>query len=158
MRIGHGYDAHRFASGRPLILGGVRVPYELGLEAHSDGDVLIHALCDALLGALGEGDIGKLFPDSDAAYAGVDSRLLLREVIRKMKDAGYQVSNVDTTLVAQAPKLAAHIPEMRKNLAEDLEVSVASINVKATTTERMGFTGRAEGIACHAVCLLSRRG
>ena len=154
MRIGHGYDAHRFAPDRPLVLGGVNVPHELGLAAHSDGDVVIHAVCDALLGAIGAGDIGKHFPDSSDAYAGIDSRLLLREVAEKVHSAGYRLGNLDVTVIAQAPRLAAHVPDMRENLAGDLRASTADVNVKATTTERMGFTGRAEGIACHAICLL----
>ena len=154
MRIGQGYDAHRFEAGRRLVLGGVEIEYELGLKAHSDGDVLIHALCDALLGAAGLGDIGRHFPDSDARYAGVDSRLLLRSVVERLHQAGYQVSNVDLTAVAQKPKLAPHIETMRQRLAEDLRVEPQQVNVKATTTEGMGFTGRGEGIAAYAVALL----
>ena len=154
MRIGHGYDAHRFGPGRPLVLGGVTVPHPLGLVAHSDGDVLVHALCDALLGAAGLGDIGRHFPDSSADYAGIDSRVLLRRVVALLHREGLRVGNVDATVVAQAPRLASHVPTMRANLAADLQVEPARVNVKATTTEGMGFTGRAEGIAAHAVALL----
>ena len=154
MRIGHGFDAHRFAAGRPLVLGGVTIPHDLGLAAHSDGDVLIHAVCDAILGALGAGDIGRHFPDSAEAYAGIDSRVLLREVEKKMRAAGYRLGNLDVTVIAQAPKLSPHIAAMRDHLAADLDAASSDVNVKATTTEGMGFTGRAEGIACHAVCLL----
>ena len=154
MRIGHGFDAHRFAAGRPLVLGGVTIPHDLGLAAHSDGDVLIHAVCDAILGALGAGDIGRHFPDSAEAYAGIDSRVLLREVEKKMRAAGYRLGNLDVTVIAQAPKLSPHIAAMRDHLAADLDAASSDVNVKATTTEGMGFTGRAEGIACHAICLL----
>ncbi len=154
LRIGHGYDAHKFTSGRPLVLGGVNVPHDQGLAAHSDGDVVIHALCDALLGAAGLGDIGRHFPDSSKDYQNIDSRLLLRQVIVLLEEHGWRVANVDVTVVAQVPKLAAHIPNMRKILATDLQVDAAQVNVKATTTEGMGFTGRAEGIATHAVALL----
>lgn len=156
IRIGQGLDAHRFAANRPLILGGVSIDYELGMEAHSDGDVALHALIDALLGAAGMGDIGGLFPDTDAQYAGADSRELLREVIRRLHEAGYRVGNCDLTLVAQRPKLAAYIPEMRANIASDLQIDSDLVNVKATTTERMGFTGREEGIAAFSVCLLEK--
>ena len=154
MRIGHGYDAHRFAPERRLILGGVAIPYELGMAAHSDGDVAIHALCDAILGALALGDIGRHFPDSDPNLAGIDSRKLLREVVKHMHEQGFRIANVDLTLVAQAPKLAPHIPDMRTCLADDLQCSVGQVNVKATTTEGMGFEGRKEGVAAHAVALL----
>lgn len=154
MRVGHGYDAHRFGPSRPLVLGGVTIPHPLGLAAHSDGDVLVHALCDALLGAAGLGDIGRHFPDSSAEYAGVDSRILLRRVVGLLKGQGLAAGNADVTVVAQAPKLAPHVPAMRANLAADLEVDPARVNVKATTTEGMGFTGRGEGIAAHAVVLL----
>jgi len=156
MRIGHGYDAHRFAEARPLIIGGVTIPFDKGLAAHSDGDVLIHAVCDAMLGAAALGDIGKLFPDSSEAYAGIDSRLLLREVVKKALAKGWQLGNLDVTLIAQAPRMAPHIERMRENLAEDLRTHVTRVSVKATTTEGMGFAGRQEGIACHAVCLLER--
>ena len=154
MRIGHGYDVHRFGAGQELVLGGVRIPYERGLEAHSDGDVLIHAVCDALLGALGQGDIGQHFPDTDPANAGIDSRLLLRRVVQLVRDAGWGLANMDATLILQAPRMAPHIAAMRENLAADLGVGVAQVNVKATTTEKLGFAGREEGIAAHAVVLL----
>lgn len=154
MRIGHGYDAHRFAPGRRLVLGGVEIPHESGMLAHSDGDVAIHALCDAILGALGLGDIGKHFPDTDPALTGVDSRYLLRHVVGLMRERGHVIGNVDLTIAAQAPKLAPHIPLMRERLAADLGCSPAEVNVKATTTEGMGFVGRREGIEAHAVALL----
>lgn len=154
MRIGHGYDAHRFAPNRPLVLGGVPVPHDQGLLAHSDGDVVIHALCDALLGAAGLGDIGRHFPDSSAEFAGIDSRILLRRVVALLVDRGLSFGNADITIVAQAPRLAPHIDAMRAVLAEDLRTETARMNVKATTTEGMGFAGRKEGIAVHAVVLL----
>jgi len=154
MRIGHGYDVHRFGAGQELVLGGVRIPHERGLEAHSDGDVLIHAVCDALLGALGQGDIGQHFPDTDPANADIDSRLLLRRVVQLARDAGWGLANMDATLILQAPRMAPHIAAMRENLAADLGVGVAQVNVKATTTEKLGFAGREEGIAAHAVVLL----
>ena len=157
MRIGQGYDAHRFAPGRPLVLGGVPVPYELGLAAHSDGDVLIHALCDALLGAAGLGDIGRHFPDSSADLKNIDSRILLRRVVELVSEAGFRVHNVDLTVVAQRPRLAIHIPAMRVCLGQDLELPSSRVNVKATTTEGMGFTGRGEGIAAYAVALLEEQ-
>jgi len=156
MRIGHGYDVHRFGPGGKLVLGGVEVPHDRGLEAHSDGDVLIHAVCDALLGATGQGDIGGHFPDTDPANAGIDSRVLLRRVMTLVQGSGWVLGNLDVTLVAQAPRMAPYIPRMRDNLAADLSVSPAQVNVKATTTERLGFTGREEGIAAHAVVLLQR--
>lgn len=155
MRIGHGYDAHRFAAGRPLIIGGATIPSDLGMEAHSDGDVLLHALCDALLGAAALGDIGRHFPDSSAEFAGIDSRVLLRRVVEQLHQRGYSVGNADLTIIAQQPKMAPHISAMREHIAADLQVALDRINVKATTTERMGFTGRAEGIAAHAVVLLN---
>lgn len=155
MRIGQGYDAHRFEPGKPLVLGGVPIDYDQGLQAHSDGDVLIHALCDALLGAAGLGDIGRHFPDSDPAFAGIDSLELLRQVIKKLHEQGWQVGNVDLTLVAQRPKLAPYIDTMSRVLAVDLQVKPQQVNVKATTTEGMGFTGRGEGIAAYAVALLT---
>ncbi|MES9972557.1 MAG: 2-C-methyl-D-erythritol 2,4-cyclodiphosphate synthase [Candidatus Thiodiazotropha sp.] len=158
MRIGQGYDAHRFEPGGPLVLGGVEVPNELGLKAHSDGDVLIHALCDALLGAAGLGDIGRHFPDDDASYAGIDSRVLLRQVMQQLRSSGWQVSNADMTIIAQRPKLAPYIGAMRDCLAADLELQVQRVNIKATTTEGMGFTGRGEGIAALASVLLEERG
>ena len=154
MRIGQGYDAHRFGAGRPLVLGGVVVPHDQGLLAHSDGDVLVHALCDALLGAAALGDIGRHFPDTDPAYAAINSRILLRRVMTTLTGRGLRVVNADTTIVAQRPRLAAHLPAMQANLAQDLGVAVGQVNVKATTTEGMGFTGRGEGIAAYAVVLL----
>ncbi len=154
MRIGHGFDVHAFASGRALILGGVNIPYERGLLGHSDADVVLHALADALLGAAALGDIGRHFPDTDPAFAGADSRVLLREVVARVAAAGWQVGNVDVTVIAQAPRLAPHIAAMVQNIAADLAVTPGQVNVKATTTERLGFTGRGEGIACEAVCLL----
>ncbi|MCG6941672.1 MAG: 2-C-methyl-D-erythritol 2,4-cyclodiphosphate synthase [Thiohalocapsa sp.] len=154
MLIGQGIDAHRFETGRRLVLGGVEIPYDQGLAAHSDGDVVIHALCDALLGAAGLGDIGHHFPDNDAAYAGIDSRILLRRVMDALAERGLSVHNADLTIAAQAPKLAPHIAAMRETLASDLRCPSARVNVKATTTERMGFTGRGEGIAAFAVVLL----
>lgn len=154
MRVGHGFDVHAFGPDRPLILGGVRIEYPLGLVAHSDGDVLIHALCDALLGAAGLGDIGKHFPDTDPDYAGVDSRQLLRSVVTRLAEQGWRVANADVTVVAQAPRLAPHIEQMRAHLAEDMAVEAGQVNVKATTSEGLGFTGRKEGIAAFAVALL----
>ncbi|MBM68286.1 MAG: 2-C-methyl-D-erythritol 2,4-cyclodiphosphate synthase [Haliea sp.] len=154
MRIGHGFDVHRFGPGSAVVLGGVSIPHTRGLVAHSDGDVLIHALCDALLGAVGAGDIGRHFPDSDPAFAAIDSRILLRRVVEQVFALGWQLVNADTTLVAEAPRMAAHIPAMQANLAADLRVAVGQVNVKATTTEKLGFTGRGEGIAAHAVVLL----
>ena len=157
IRIGHGYDAHRFAASAKLVLGGVAIEFDRGLAAHSDGDVLIHALCDALLGAAGLGDIGMHFPDSDPKLAGTDSRILLRRVMALLDDRGFSVVNADVTIVAQAPRLAPHLGDMRANLASDLGVEVERVNVKATTTERMGFAGREEGIAAHAVVLIEER-
>lgn len=157
MRIGQGYDAHRFESGCRLMLGGVEVPHDQGLKAHSDGDVVIHALCDALLGAAALGDIGRHFPDSDPGYAGIDSRVLLRQVIERLHSEGLQVTNADMTIVAQRPKLAPYIDAMRNCLATDLQIEQQRVNLKATTTEGMGFTGRAEGIAAMAVVLLEER-
>jgi len=154
MRIGHGYDAHRFGTDKPLIIGGVEIEHECGLLAHSDGDVLLHALCDALLGAAGLGDIGRHFPDTDAAFENIDSRILLRDVVTRLDGLNMAVGNVDITLVAQVPKMAPHIPSMRQHLAEDMGVDLSRVNVKATTTEGMGFVGRKEGIACYAVALL----
>ncbi len=156
MRIGHGYDVHRLAQGRKLILGGVDIPWELGLLGHSDADVLTHAVMDALLGAAGLGDIGKHFPDTDPAYAGADSLLLLDHVMELLREAGWRVENVDATILAQRPKLAPHIPGMRENLARHMRISTGQVNVKATTEEGLGFTGGGEGVAAHAVCLLER--
>lgn len=154
MRIGHGYDVHRLTEGRALILGGVNIPFEKGLDGHSDADVLIHAVMDALLGAAGLGDIGGMFPDTDARYKGVASTLLLEQVRERMEALGYRVGNIDATVIAQRPKLAPFIPQMKTTLAQTLGVDPGRINIKATTEERLGFTGRGEGIACHAVCLL----
>ncbi|OPX54627.1 2-C-methyl-D-erythritol 2,4-cyclodiphosphate synthase [Oceanospirillum multiglobuliferum] len=154
MRIGHGFDVHKFGEGDHIVIGGVSIPYTQGLVAHSDGDVLIHALCDALLGAAALGDIGKHFPDTDPAYAGADSRELLRKVVQLLGRNGWQVVNIDSTIVAQAPKMAPHIEQMCQNLAQDLRINYRAVNVKATTTEQLGYTGRKEGIAAHAVVLL----
>lgn len=154
MRIGQGYDVHAFTEGDHLVLGGVRIPYTHAFAAHSDGDVLIHAICDALLGALALGDIGQHFPDTSAAYAKIDSRILLRKVRQLIKDQGYQIANLDSIIVAQAPKMAAYMGAMRANLAADLDCELSQISVKATTTERLGFEGRKEGIAAHAMVLL----
>ena len=155
MRIGHGYDVHRLVPDRKLVLGGVTVPYELGLLGHSDADVLLHAVTDAILGAAALGDIGRHFPDSDPAYSGIDSRILLRHAAALVREKGYTVGNVDATVIAQRPKLAPYIDEMRANIAADLGVSEADVNVKATTEEKLGFTGRGEGISAHAVCILT---
>ena len=154
MRIGHGYDVHRFTEGDFVVLGGVSIPHSRGLEAHSDGDVLIHAICDALLGAIAAGDIGKHFPDTDPDNANVDSRLLLRRVLNLVQQKGWKLANLDSTIVAQAPRMSEHTDSMVDNLAADLQVEAECINVKATTTEHLGFTGRGEGIAAHAVVLL----
>lgn len=154
MRIGQGFDVHAFGEGDAVILGGVSIPHSQGLIAHSDGDVLLHALADALLGAVALGDIGKLFPDTSAEWAGADSRALLRQVMTRVADEGFGVVNVDTTLIAQAPKMAPHIEAMRLNIAQDLGIPAGCVSVKATTSEKLGFTGRGEGIACQAVCLL----
>ncbi|WP_324254914.1 2-C-methyl-D-erythritol 2,4-cyclodiphosphate synthase [Fluctibacter halophilus] len=154
MRIGHGFDVHKFGGEGPIVIGGVTIPYSQGLLAHSDGDVALHALCDALLGAMGLGDIGRHFPDTDPAFAGADSRDLLRQVISQVHQRGYQVGNLDLTIVAQAPKMAPHIDAMCQHIATDVGVDVSQVNVKATTTEKLGYTGRKEGIACHAVVLL----
>ena len=156
LRVGHGYDVHRLTEGRALILGGVTVPFDRGLLGHSDADVLTHAVMDALLGAAALGDIGKLFPDSDAAYAGADSIALLERVTALLREHGWQVGNVDATVVAQAPKLAPYIPEMRRRLAEAMGLDVDCVSVKATTEERLGFTGSGEGMATHAVALIER--
>lgn len=154
IRIGHGFDVHAFAEERRLIIGGVEIPHDRGLLGHSDADVLIHAICDALLGAAGLGDIGRHFPDSDPRYKGVDSRELLRHVAYLLDGQGWRVGNVDATIIAQAPKMAPYIPTMRTNLAADMGIPVTEMNVKATTTEHLGFTGRREGIAAEAVCLI----
>ncbi len=157
MRIGHGYDVHRLVPKRKLVLGGVHIPYELGLLGHSDADVLCHAISDALLGAAALGDIGKHFPDTDAAYAGISSILLLRNVARLLDQQGLVVENVDSSLVLQKPKVAAYVPEMRQNIAEALSVAVDNVSVKATTTEGLGFAGREEGVAAYAVVLIRKR-
>ena len=157
MRIGHGYDVHRLVEGRKLIVGGVDIPYELGLDGHSDADVLLHAVMDALLGAAAMGDIGGLFPDNDPKYKGIDSMLLLEEVVNRITAKGYRLGNLDVTMIAQRPKMKPHIPQMIENLARALRVEPSRINVKATTEERLGFTGREEGMSCHAVCLLEER-
>ena len=156
LRIGHGYDVHKLVEGRRLILGGVDIPYEKGLLGHSDADVLLHAISDALLGAAALGDIGKHFPDTDEAYKNADSLVLLSRVNEIINAAGYKVSNVDATVIAQAPKLAMHIEQMRKNIARALSVDFDDISVKATTEERLGFTGRGEGISAHAVCIIEK--
>lgn len=157
MRIGHGFDVHRFGGEGPCILGGVAVPYEQGLLAHSDGDVVLHALCDAILGALALGDIGQLYPDNDNSYKNIDSRILLRDVYERMVQKGYQVGNLDITIMAQAPKMLPYEPQMRANIAQDLHLDLEAVSVKATTTEKLGFVGRKEGIACEAVVLLKPR-
>ena len=156
MRIGHGYDVHRLVAGRDLILGGVKIPYELGLDGHSDADVLLHAVMDALLGAAALRDIGYHFPDTDMRYKGADSGVLLSEVGRKLDEAGYRVGNIDVTVIAQAPKLKDYIPQMQANLAGILGVETDRVNVKATTEEHLGFTGDGSGIACHSVCILEQ--
>ena len=154
LRIGHGYDVHRLVEGRALVLGGVRIPFEKGLDGHSDADVLTHAVMDALLGAAAMGDIGKLFPDTDDRYLGADSIALLREVDRRLTETGYRLGNLDVTVIAQRPKLAPYINQMRQNLAAALRTELQNVSVKATTEEHLGFTGSGEGIAAHAVCLL----
>jgi len=154
MRIGQGFDVHAFGEGEAVVLGGVSIPYSQGLKAHSDGDVLLHALADALLGAVALGDIGHLFPDTSNEWAGADSRDLLRRVMARVAEEGFGVLNLDTTIIAQAPKMAPHIEAMRLNIAEDLGIPASRVSVKATTSEKLGFTGRGEGIACQAVCLL----
>ena len=154
MRIGHGYDVHKLIKGRPLILGGVKIPFELGLLGHSDADVLLHAVCDSLLGAAALGDIGKHFPDSDEAFRNIDSRILLRKTAELLREKGYKVVNVDATVIAQKPKLSPFIAEMRENIALDCGVSAECVNVKATTEEGLGFTGDMSGISAHAVCLI----
>ena len=154
MRIGHGYDVHKLVEGRDLILGGVKIPHEVGLLGHSDADVLLHAVSDALLGAAGLGDIGKHFPDTDPRYKGADSLKLLQIVGEKVAEAGYRISNIDVTMIAQRPKLRPHIAQMEQNIALALNLDISRVNVKATTEERLGFTGEELGMACHAVCLL----
>ena len=154
MRIGQGFDVHALVPGRKLVVGGVDIPYHRGLEGHSDADVLLHAICDALLGAAGLGDIGQHYPDTDPDFSGIDSRRILREVARKVREQGYRVVNVDATILAQEPRMSPHIPRMIGNIASDLDVAPAAINVKATTTEKLGFLGRVEGIAAQAVALI----
>lgn len=158
LRIGQGFDVHRLVEGRKLIVCGVEIPYNLGLLGHSDADVAIHALCDALLGAAAMGDIGTLFPDNDPKYEGADSRVLLRHVVRLLSDAGYSIGNADITIIAQAPKMRPYIDAMREVMAQDMNVAVDAVSVKATTTERLGFTGRGEGIAAQAVALIANKG
>jgi 2-C-methyl-D-erythritol 2,4-cyclodiphosphate synthase len=156
LRIGHGFDVHAFAAERKLIIGGVEIPHPFGLAGHSDADVLLHAICDALLGAAGLGDIGRHFPDNDPRFKGIDSRELLRDVAKRIKDLGWRTVNVDATIIAQAPKMAPHIGQMVANIAADLGIEPGCVNVKATTTEKLGFTGRGEGIAAEAVCLMMK--
>lgn len=157
IRIGHGYDVHRLVNGRKLILGGVEIPYEKGLDGHSDADVLLHAICDAIIGALSLGDIGKLYPDNDDKFLNINSRILLKDVAKRMTEAGYITGNVDATVIAQSPKLSPYIDQMKKNIAEDLSTNEQNINVKATTEEHLGFTGRSEGISAHAVCIIVKK-
>lgn len=157
IRIGHGYDVHRLVNGRKLILGGVEIPYEKGLDGHSDADVLLHAICDAIIGALSLGDIGKLYPDSDDKFLNINSRILLKDVAKRMTEAGYIMGNVDATVIAQSPKLSPYIDQMKKNIAEDLSTNEQNVNVKATTEEHLGFTGRSEGISAHAVCIIVKK-
>lgn len=154
MRVGHGYDVHRFAENRRLVLGGVEIDYEYGLLGHSDADVLLHAICDALLGAAALGDIGKLFPDTDPKYEGADSLLLLKETARVVKEYGFRIENIDSTVIAQKPRLSEYIIKMRKNIADACGLDISAVSVKATTEEKLGFTGRLEGISAHAVCLI----
>ena len=154
MRIGHGYDVHRLVKGRDLIIGGVKIDFELGLDGHSDADVMLHAVSDALLGAAGLGDIGKHFPDTDPAYKGADSMVLLQVVAEKVREKGYRVSNIDVTMIAQKPKMKPYIPRMAQNIARAVGIDADRVNVKATTEEHLGFTGSMEGLRCHAVCLL----
>jgi 2-C-methyl-D-erythritol 2,4-cyclodiphosphate synthase len=156
LRIGQGYDAHKFKEGDHIVIGGVTIPFEQGMAAHSDGDVALHALCDALLGAAALGDIGKHFPDTDKAFKGIDSRILLRDVVAKLKSLGFRFINADVTIIAQAPKMAPHIQKMREYIAADLGIALDCVNVKATTTEKMGFEGRGEGISSMAVALVDK--
>ena len=157
IRIGHGYDVHRLVNGRKLILGGVEIPYEKGLDGHSDADVLLHAICDAIIGALSLGDIGKLYPDNDDKFLNINSRILLKDVAKRMTEAGYIMGNVDATVIAQSPKLSPYIDQIKKNIAEDLPTNEQNVNVKATTEEHLGFTGRSEGISAHAVCIIVKK-
>jgi 2-C-methyl-D-erythritol 2,4-cyclodiphosphate synthase len=157
LRIGHGFDVHQLVVGRKCIIGGVEIPFERGLLGHSDADVLLHAICDALLGAAALGDIGRHFPDSDARFKGIDSRALLKHVRALVEERGFAIGNIDATIIAQAPKMAPHIPLMVRNIAADLDIDADQVNVKATTTEKLGFTGRGEGIAAEAVCMIGKR-
>ena len=157
IRIGHGYDVHRLVNGRKLILGGVEIPFEKGLDGHSDADVLLHAICDAIIGALSLGDVGKLYPDSDDKFLNIDSRILLKDTAKRMAKAGYITGNLDATVIAQSPKLSPYIALMRKNIAEDLSTDEQNINIKATTEEHLGFTGKGEGISAHAVCVIVKK-
>ncbi len=157
IRVGHGYDVHRLVNDRKLILGGVEIPYEKGLLGHSDADVLIHAVCDALLGAAALGDIGKHFPDNDAKFKDIDSRILLREVVKSLQNLGYEISNIDATVIMQKPKLASFIPQMIDNIAGDCRINNSQVNVKATTEEKLGFTGDGSGASAHAVCLIFKK-
>lgn len=154
IRIGHGYDVHKFSQNRKCIIGGVEIPYELGLLGHSDADVLLHAICDALLGAAALGDIGKHFPDNDNAFLNIDSRILLRKTVELLKEKGYKIGNIDATVIAQKPKMAPYIDQMRQNIAEDCGIRLEQVNIKATTEEGLGFTGALEGISAHAVCVI----
>lgn len=154
MRIGHGYDVHRLTENRPLIIGGVTIPYEMGLLGHSDADVLLHAVCDALLGAAALGDIGKHFPDNDDTFKNIDSRILLRKTVDLLTEKGYKIGNIDATVIAQKPKLAPFITQMTENVAQDCKISIDCVNVKATTEEKLGFTGELKGISAHAVCII----
>lgn len=154
IRIGHGYDVHKFTENRKCIIGGVDIPYEMGLLGHSDADVLLHAVCDALLGAAALGDIGKHFPDSDNAFSGIDSRILLRKTVELLTDKGFVIGNIDATIIAQKPKMAKYIDAMRQNIADDCKIDISFVNVKATTEEGLGFTGALEGISAHAVCII----
>ena len=156
MRIGHGYDVHRLTENRKLIIGGVEILYEKGLDGHSDADVLLHAIMDALLGAAALGDIGKLYPDNDKSFLGIDSMILLKDTYQRISEKGYTVGNIDATVIAQRPKLAPYIPDMRQRIANTLALSIDDVNIKATTEEKLGFTGSGEGIAAHAVCLLHK--
>ncbi|MBO7217244.1 MAG: 2-C-methyl-D-erythritol 2,4-cyclodiphosphate synthase [Clostridia bacterium] len=157
MRIGHGYDVHRFAQNRKLFIGGIEIPYSMGLDGHSDADVLIHAICDALLGAAALGDIGKHFPDNDSSFKNIDSKILLKDTVSLLKDRGYGIVNIDATVIAQEPKLRGYIDEMRKVLSDVCEIGIDALNIKATTEEKLGFTGSLLGISAHAVCLIDKK-
>ena len=157
IRVGHGYDVHRLVENRDLFIGGIKIDYSLGLDGHSDADVLLHAICDAIIGALSLGDIGKLYPDNDDKFLNINSRILLKDVAKRMAEAGYITGNVDATVIAQSPKLSPYIDQMKKNIAEDLSTNEQNVNVKATTEEHLGFTGRSEGISAHAVCIIVKK-